>query len=262
MIKRGSWEDLKERMITGAVLVAVGVVAIWIGGFVFHALVALLVGVMTWELVRMVDQGRGVSAFWLGTFCGVTLFVAGYLPLGFALPLCLAPALLGFGQLEQNRTEYMIFTTVMTLAGFGMTRLHDDLGFLWMFWMIGVVVVTDVLGYFAGRYIGGPKFWPKVSPKKTWSGTVAGWIGAAGVGLLAVLLWGADWQILGISVAVSIAGQMGDIAESRLKRKMGVKDSSSLLPGHGGVMDRFDAMLGASLMILFVGALISTPTGF
>ena len=255
------WDDLRDRMLTGAVMVVIGLFAIWMGGFIFHALVALLVGVMVWELVRMVDPNSG-AAILLGAGCGLALFVAGYLPLGFALPLCLAPALAGFGQLDQNRTEYMTFTTAMMLAGFGMTRLHDDFGHQWMFWLVGVVVATDILGYFAGRFIGGPKFWPKVSPKKTWSGTAAGWIGAVFVGLFAVVAWGADWQILGISVAVSMASQMGDIAESALKRKMDVKDSSDLLPGHGGLMDRFDGMLGASLMILLVGALIATPQGF
>lgn len=256
-----NWDDLKPRMLTGAVMVVVGLVAIWLGGFVFHAMVAALVGVMVWELVRMVDPNSG-SAVWLGALCGAALFVAGYLPIGFALPICLAPALIGFGQLAQNRTEYMTFTTGFMLAGFGMTRLHDDLGFAWMFWMVGVVVATDVAGYFAGKTIGGPKFWPRVSPKKTWSGTIAGWVAAAAVGMFFVGMARADWQIVGISVAVSMASQMGDIAESGLKRRMGVKDSSDLLPGHGGLMDRFDGMMGAALMILLVGALIAQPSGF
>ena len=87
-----------------------------------------------------------------------------------------------------------------------------------------VVVVTDVVGYFAGRLIGGPKFWPRVSPKKTWAGTMAGWIGAGIVGAAFAASLDASFQLIGISIAISMAGQIGDVAESALKRRMGVKD--------------------------------------
>jgi phosphatidate cytidylyltransferase len=130
-----------------------------------------------------------------------------------------------------------------------------------MLWLIVVVVVTDVLGYFAGRMIGGPKFWPAVSPKKTWSGTIFGWIGAALVGVIFVIYTGASFELVGISIAVAMASQMGDIAESAVKRMMGVKDSSTLIPGHGGVLDRFDGMLGATVFLLLVGQFIGFPPG-
>ncbi|MDB4074642.1 phosphatidate cytidylyltransferase, partial [Ascidiaceihabitans sp.] len=138
---------------------------------------------------------------------------------------------------------------------------RDDLGFIWMLWLIVVVVVTDVLGYFAGRMIGGPKFWPAVSPKKTWSGTIFGWIGATVVGVIFVSYTGASFELVGISIAVAMASQMGDIAESAVKRMMGVKDSSTLIPGHGGVLDRFDGMLGAAVFLLLVGQFIGFPPG-
>jgi phosphatidate cytidylyltransferase len=127
-----------------------------------------------------------------------------------------------------------------------------------MLWLVVVVVATDVLGYFAGRMIGGPKFWPRVSPKKTWAGTLFGWLGAALVGLGFMLYTGVGAGLIGVSVAVSMASQMGDIAESAIKRKMDVKDSSSLIPGHGGLLDRFDGMLGASLFLLLIGRYINT----
>jgi phosphatidate cytidylyltransferase len=114
-----------------------------------------------------------------------------------------------------------------------------------------VVVVTDVAGYFAGRMIGGPKFWPAVSPKKTWSGTVAGWIGAARGGR-ALCAGAAGRDLPGFLSLVAFAGQMGDIAESALKRRAGVKDSSHLIPGHGGLLDRFDALIGAALLALML----------
>ena len=105
---------------------------------------------------------------------------------------------------------------------------------------------------FAGRMIGGPKFWPAVSPKKTWSGTIAGWIGAGALGAAFMPITGAGATLILISMATSFASQMGDIAESAIKRKMGVKDSSRLIPGHGGVLDRFDGLIGAALLALVV----------
>ncbi|MEP6319808.1 MAG: phosphatidate cytidylyltransferase, partial [Paracoccaceae bacterium] len=122
-----------------------------------------------------------------------------------------------------------------------------------------IVIFSDILGYFAGRIIGGPKFWPKVSPKKTWSGTIAGWIGAAIIGVVYVAWGKAGAEIIGISIALAIAGQLGDVAESALKRRMDVKDSSNILPGHGGMFDRFDSMLGASILLLLMGQVVGFP---
>ena len=115
-----------------------------------------------------------------------------------------------------------------------------------------VVVVTDVAGYFAGRIIGGPKFWPAVSPKKTWAGTTAGWLAAAVVGVVFGIGSGVMGTLVLASVLLSFASQLGDIAESAIKRRVGVKDSSTLIPGHGGLLDRFDGMLGAALALLLL----------
>lgn len=255
------WSDLNARMGAGAAMVVIGLIGIWIGGHVFHALVALVCGIMVWELVGMLRPGVKHVQLQLGGLTGAALFVAIYLPVGFALPLLLAPALIGFGHLSRNRTVYMSFTVMILLAGYGMMQVRDDLGFAWMAWLVLVVVVTDVVGYFAGRMLGGPKFWPAVSPKKTWSGTAFGWLGAALVGLFFSINSGVGLQLVGISIAISMASQMGDIAESGMKRKMGVKDSSNLIPGHGGLMDRFDGMLGASLFLLIIGQFIGFPPG-
>lgn len=246
---------------SAVVMVAVGVIGVWAGGWVFHLLIALASGVMVWELVCLLDTGRTKSQYILGVATFIVALVAIRLPPSFALPLMMAPAMLGFARLEHGGTRYAVFTTLIVFAGYGMMDLRDELGVVWMLWLICTVVVTDVFGYFAGRAIGGPKFWPKVSPKKTWSGTVAGWIAAALVGLLFTRLTGVGAGLMGISVAVSMASQIGDIAESALKRKAGVKDSSTLIPGHGGLLDRFDGMLGASVFLVFASQIVDFPAG-
>ena len=262
MSDTAKWSDLTTRVASAIGMVIVGALGIWAGGHLFHVLVALICAAMVWELVTMIRTpgGRNLPLL-LGGLTGAAVLIASYIPVGFALPLLLAPALVGFGQLERNRTIYMIFTVMILLAGFGMMQVRDEMGVGWMLWLVMVVVVTDVVGYFAGRAFGGPKFWPAVSPKKTWSGTAAGWVGAAVVGLLFSINTGVGLQLIGISVAISMASQMGDIAESGMKRKMGVKDSSNLIPGHGGLMDRFDGMLGATVFLLIIGQAIGFPPG-
>jgi phosphatidate cytidylyltransferase len=171
------------------------------------------------------------------------------------------PAIAGLPRLGSHRAVWAAFTFAILLAAFGLMVLREDYGFKWVAWLVCIVIASDVFGYFAGRLIGGPKFWPKVSPKKTWAGTIAGWVGAAAVGLAFMKTTAAGPGIIGVSIAVAMAGQLGDIAESALKRKSGIKDSSNLIPGHGGLFDRFDAMLGASIFLLIVGQLIDFPPG-
>ncbi|MGA9252947.1 MAG: phosphatidate cytidylyltransferase [Roseobacter sp.] len=255
------WADRAVRLTSGGVMVLAGLGGIWIGGHVFHLMIALICGLMVWELVRMIQPAKTDVAVQLGVSSAFATFVAVYLPVGFALPILLAPALIGFSQLRSFRTIFMIFTVMVLLAGFGMMSVRDDLGFEWMLWLVLVVVATDVVGYFAGRMIGGPKFWPRVSPKKTWAGTGFGWVGAALVGAFYMSTTGAGPELIGVSVAVSMASQMGDIAESAIKRRVGVKDSSQLIPGHGGLLDRFDGMLGASVFLLIIGPFIGFPPG-
>lgn len=260
MAAGGKWDDLVVRLGSAAVMVGVGLVAIWIGGWVFVALVAAIVGAMIWELARLVGAEQPL-ALGLAGLAGACLLVAGAIPPGLALPLLMAPAFVALSQLKSHRALFMPFCAAILLAGFGMTALRSDFGMSWLMWLVIVVVVTDVAGYFAGRMIGGPKFWPRVSPKKTWSGTVAGWVGAAIVGLIYWLSGMSNADVIGVSIAISMASQMGDIAESAMKRRVGVKDSSHLIPGHGGLMDRFDGMLGAALFLLLVEQIIAFPAG-
>lgn len=256
----GRWSDLTARVASGAVMVAVGFAAVWIGGVVFNVFTAILCAVMVWELARMLVSDNRQIALQLGALAGAAVLLAGFLPVLFVLPVLVAPALVGVSQLPRHRVVFAAYTTIILLAGFGLISVRADLGLVWMLWLVLVVVVTDISGYFAGRMIGGPKFWPRFSPKKTWSGTAAGWVGAGIVGAIFAGLTGTGPGLIVVSVAVSFASQMGDIGESAVKRMTGVKDSSNLIPGHGGVLDRFDAMLGAAVFVLVIGQLIGFPS--
>ncbi|GFE66822.1 phosphatidate cytidylyltransferase [Litoreibacter roseus] len=252
------WGDLAVRMSSGAAMAVVGLITMWVGGLWFLGLLALLCGALVWELVRMLGGGPR-RALMLAAGAGTALLAARLLPVGVGLPFILLPAIAGIGLLERNRTLYLIFTSLIVIAAYGLVVQREDFGFIWMLWLALIVIATDVFGYFAGRFLGGPKFWPRVSPKKTWSGTIAGWIAAGCVGAYFLRIPGVGPEVIGISIAISMASQIGDIGESAMKRKMGVKDSSNLIPGHGGVFDRFDGMLGASIFLLLIEQLVAFP---
>lgn len=257
----GKWDDLAPRLFSAVAMVGIGALGVWLGGLWFHGLIAIVVGLMVWELVTMLDSARSKSPLILAGVAALVSLVAVEIPPAFALPLLLMPSMLGLGRMEKGGVTYAVFTAFILLAGYGLMTLRDDFGLTWMVWLLLVVVVTDIAGYFAGRLIGGPKLWPRVSPKKTWSGTVAGWAGSALVAAFFISATRAGVGLIGISIAVSMASQIGDIAESAIKRRAGVKDSSRLIPGHGGLLDRFDGMLGAALFIVIAGQLVAFPPG-
>lgn len=203
------WDDLKPRVISALVMVAVGVFVTIVGGIPFDILMLMIALIGLRELWMMIRKRLGNPLDIMILFAYGFMIIAG----------CLA------------------FAIVRNIGGSGA-----------VFFLAGVVVISDIAGYFAGRILGGPKFWPRVSPKKTWSGTVAGWIGAALFGIIGAVQTG---QVLFPLVAalLAFAGQMGDIIESAIKRRCGVKDSAELIPGHGGVLDRFDAMIGVGFVV-------------
>ena len=119
-----------------------------------------------------------------------------------------------------------------------------------------VILIVGLAAYFAGRAIGGPKLAPSISPNKTWSGAIGGLIGAvAGGGAIAMPSNAKTFLVIAaIAIVLSIVSQAGDLFESRMKRLFNVKDSSNLIPGHGGVMDRLDGFVAAALLALLIGA--------
>lgn len=246
--KTAQWGDLIPRVGSAIVMVIIGVAAVWFGGVWFRGLVIIIVGLMIWELVRMVAPERSGSALQAGVLGSGALAALLVLPGVFFAPVVLAAAIVISG-LGQARKNWVIgFSVGIILAGLSLIHILSIAGLSWVLWLLAIVVATDIAGYFAGRIFGGPKFWPKFSPKKTWSGTIAGWICAAVISFWFVNAFELPIYLVFGGVLMSFASQMGDIAESALKRTTGVKDSSNLIPGHGGVMDRFDGMLAAALL--------------
>ncbi|MCB1336643.1 MAG: phosphatidate cytidylyltransferase [Maritimibacter sp.] len=262
----GKWGDLGTRIASAVVMLAVTIGALWAGGLVWAALVVIVAVLMGWELAPLCEPGvdrvrRAVLA--LAFAVPLVLYVpvsysvdAGNAPgmLGLVSRIViLLPPLLGGALLREARMIWAGYSLMVVLGAlFFLAMGLSPWGGFWLVFVVTTVIISDTLGYFTGRLIGGAKFWPRVSPKKTWSGTVAGWIGAAVFG--AVMGSGAPLlgPVLGAIAAalIAFAGQMGDIAESAIKRRVGVKDASNIIPGHGGFMDRLDAMIAAGAVTL------------
>lgn len=148
------------------------------------------------------------------------------------------------------------YAAVLTLVPV-LVRDRPDLGIWGVLWMFGVVWATDIAAYFTGRALGGPKLWPSVSPKKTWSGFAGGLAGGTACGTAVAYaaarsgtVLPAGLGILAVAAALaSVASQAGDLTESAMKRAFDVKDSGRLIPGHGGVMDRLDGFAAVALLV-------------
>ena len=254
----GRWADLRVRLLSAAVMIALGVFEVYEGGIFFLLGVLLLVAAMIWEVAELTAERAGPFSILLGLVAALCLYFWTISPVDWVTyPLLALPSLCLLLTRRGDRRLMAIYALAVMVAGTGFLTLRAQGAGVFV-WLVLVVVASDSLGYFVGRLVGGPKFWPRVSPKKTWSGTVAGWIGAFGVGL--VFYWyGYPASLLLLSPLVAFAGQIGDIAESWLKRRAGVKDSSGLIPGHGGVLDRFDALIGATLAVQALTLFIPGP---
>jgi len=247
------WSDLRPRVISAAVMVSVGAVDVWLGGWPLLISIAVLIGVMIWELALLSEPDAPNRAIVMGIAAAILLFFDEGWPVwtGWLL-IPILPLLFLATKHRERRAILAVSALAIMVAGKGLFEMRAQDGIAAIMWLIGVVVVSDISGYFIGRTLGGPKFWPTISPKKTWSGTLAGWIGAAIVGAVFAALGHGNLLLILLSPLIALAGQMGDIGESWLKRRAGVKDSSHLIPGHGGFLDRFDALIGATVAVVLL----------
>ncbi len=263
------WADLPLRLTSAVVMLLVFSGALYVGtkGILILGFVGVVA--MLWELTRMFGlTGRRL-------FAVTAVAVLGWLPMvvnpailnfGLILPSVsgFLTILIGSSLVKESKGVYVAYGALLTvgMVAFWYLVLNCEIAVIGI--LAVLVILSDVGGYIVGRSIGGSKFWPSISPKKTWSGTTAGWFLAAVFGFILMQYSGVYWMadfasiahwMIPIAVAVVFGAQMGDIAESWVKRCAGVKDSSNLIPGHGGFMDRFDGFVGATAVLGVITAL-------
>ena len=246
--------NLKLRLVSGAGLAAIALGLAYAGPLPFAALVLVCGLVISWEWGRLV---RG-SAFDLGYFlhaaavtAAVVLAAAGYAALAVAVlataAITLVPLYFGRGA---RLSALGVFYVGLPAVALLWLRSDEPYGFLAVLLIFAVVWASDTAAFGAGRAIGGPKLWPKVSPKKTWAGLIgallAGSLAAVAFALIAGDL--SPIRLLLVGLALSFVAQAGDLAESALKRFFGLKDASDLIPGHGGFMDRMDSIVAVAVV--------------
>ena len=257
---RGS--ELALRVASAVALAPLAIGAAYLGGwwFTLFWLIAAL-GVM-WEWATLVGPSSSTRL----TGIGAVALVAGTFALtsGYGW-LALAAVIVGAAAAAASATEGrqwvaagVVYAAALVLAPV-LLRTDPVYGFAAILLLLAVVWSTDIAGYFGGRLIGGPKLWPRVSPKKTWSGAGVGTAVAVAAGMGVGWTAGArNLVALGaVCLVLSAASQAGDLFESALKRRFGAKDSSQIIPGHGGLMDRLDGFLAAAL----VGAVVGLARG-
>lgn len=253
--------DLKTRAIVGILLIAASVAMLKAGGWWFTALVT--VGVLLiyaeWAVMHRIARGwRLVGLIVLGLVCmAAQLGWVGPALTGLAIASIVLGVLTHLFRVCDLRwpTTGLLYAGLPAIALIWMRGQTGGFGFV--LWTLAVVWATDIFAYFAGRNIGGPKLAPKLSPKKTWSGLVGGMAGAAIVS--SVVAWFQGWHpalwlaiFAGLGATAAVLSQAGDLFESWLKRRIGVKDSGTLLPGHGGIMDRIDGLVPVAIATALV----------
>jgi len=252
--------ELSKRIVSG---VAIGVVALamtyW-SPALFTILMLVIAVAMSWEWGRMV-RGAALTdptmiVHILAVLLAALLSASDMAGLAIASTVigAIAVAALTFGVGNAQLSGVGVLYTGLPVVALGWIRGDEPLGFLATLFVLLSVIVTDIGAYASGRTIGGPKLWPAVSPNKTWSGLVGGVFAASIAG--AVFAWAsgtgsASW-LATLGLVLGLVAQGGDLAESALKRHFGLKDSSNLIPGHGGVMDRMDGIVTASVIAAIV----------
>jgi phosphatidate cytidylyltransferase len=259
-------KELSTRVLSALVMVAAALLTAYLGGWPF-ALFWLAAGiaiVVEWTDMTEIEPRRFVQVILgLGLAAMTLLFLSDsglWLSLGVSLAFLAAGAFAASGaQKRMWAVSSFIYAAPIVLIP-PIVREHPDLGILGLLWMFAVVWATDIAAYFTGRTFGGPKLCPPISPKKTWSGFIGGVVAATACGLLVAWI-GQRYDatlpltfssIAALSIVASIASQVGDLGESALKRHCQVKDSSHLIPGHGGVMDRLDGFWAVCLIVALV----------
>ncbi len=252
-----SGSNFAKRLVAGLLLGPPVLAALYFGSPYSDLMIIAAAGIMAWEWARLCGAGDGSPTMLvtIGTAVAASGAIALGLP-GAAGWIVLVGMMSGMLAARQGQLESFWVVAGVALISLSAMALiwlrgHPESGRALVLWLVAVVWATDTGAYFAGRGIGGPKLAPKISPKKTWSGLAGGMAAAGLVGWVTsqvALNHGAFGMIVS-SMLLALVSQGGDLFESMLKRRFGAKDSGQLIPGHGGLLDRTDGLIAASLCL-------------
>ena len=258
-----SSSDLRVRTFSAVVLMPPAVVIVYVGGIFYTAGIAALAYLLLMEWCSIVSHSeRKYYDRMLGLGLVLALMIAGYGYWQWAGGLLATIVALALSaRLTGHATNWLAAGVCYSgVACFSLLLLRQgESGAFNVLFLLAIVWSTDIGAYLVGRTLGGPKLWPAISPKKTWSGSVGGLIFGfvAGIAICAVYDFTIDLRIIVIIALLSIATEIGDLIESGFKRSFSIKDTGNLIPGHGGVLDRLDGLLLAAIVAMVIGGLES-----
>ena len=259
---RRSWADLGPRLGSAVVLIPLTAITLYVGGFVFGAIVGIVFALAyrEWEtmVARRPPDPIGIAQIVLVLASGLAYPLWGAAGTAAAIAVAAIIAALFSGEGRFWRIGGLVFfgiviVSVLALRGTGPDGIAAGV-------MLGATIwVTDSAAFFAGRQIGGEKLAPEISPSKTWSGALGGLaLGTAAGFSVFIAVGGSPWYYgLVLCLVTSILGQLGDLAESAIKRRFRIKDSGDIIPGHGGLMDRMDSLTFGAIFVFLVGLIHS-----
>jgi len=250
--------NLLMRVVAAVILAPLTIAIAYTGGWLWLALVTLTAVGLYAEWLMIVGASRNPLAMSVG----VTVLVVSGLCLTNRIEIAISVLAIGLmvAAVVGSGLRWWVWGGLLyagaALMASVFVRLDTAAGFLALMFVLLIVWITDIGGYFAGRGLGGPKLWPRVSPKKTWAGAIGGLVGSVVVALaFSMFGFGKAAPLLLLGAVLSIVSQLGDLFESAVKRNFDVKDSSHIIPGHGGLLDRLDGFVAAIVFAALVGFL-------
>ena len=259
--------NLTLRVASAAVLAPITLAVTYVGGWIFFVLCAIAAGGILWEWVSLASHRadpRVLAPGW-AALLGALALIGLNMPVGgwaaVAIGAVVAGLVIAFLPRPADEASSavwagggVVYAGALLIAP-AMLRSDPQWGLAALLFLFANVWATDIFAYFCGRAIGGPLLWPRVSPKKTWSGAVGGLAGGVAASVAVAYASGiGKLGIVGVMACVlSVLAQAGDLFESAVKRRFGAKDASHLIPGHGGLMDRLDGFLVAAIAALLIG---------